>query len=344
MTTSDAKQFRSGEGRSSRPMATAGGPGPAPAAVVSARPCDVHPLLRQMEQRLLRQLRLVARDRGQDAHAAPYGWIAAQLRRSLVRIGRHVDEGTIDLEEVVRRSEGERAGPARDRVLRLGVFPLSANPLHWGHVLFPLEAIAELGLDRVVLVVQGGDPRKGAALAQTLRHRHQLVREALVLFEPLLDYSNVGRSNVRPGESNLLELIRLNAPRRMEVWYMAGCDHARCRDDAGRPDTLARLAAVAGASAFDPHRHRLRALFARRGCGIPDPCGVRSPVPVRFLPEVLLASSTAVRRGDLSLVPFAVLEYLRAHPDYARQLGLERRHLDAAPSHRRRGSRLIAGR
>jgi hypothetical protein len=297
-----------------------------------------------VEQRLLRQLRLVAHDRGQDVLAAPYGWIAAQLRRSLARIGRHVDEGTIDLDEVVRCSEKERAEPAPDRVLRLGVFPIAANPLHWGHVLFPLEAIAELGLDRVVLIVQGGDPRKGAALEQTLRHRHQLAREALVLFEPLLDYSSVGRSNVRTGESNLLELIRLNARRRMEVWYLAGCDHYRCSDDAGRPDTLARLGAVARHAAFDPARHRLRALFARRGCGIPDPCGVRSPVPVRFLPEVLLASSTAVRRGDLSLVPFAVLEYLRAHPDYARQLGLGRRHLDGASTPGRRGGRRLAGR
>jgi hypothetical protein len=332
---SGRRTVSAGHGRvgNDRPLPIAAEPRPVrPTPKIAARPCDTHPLLRQLELRLLRQLRLVAHDRDQDVHAAPYSWVAAQLRRSLARIGQRVDEGTIDLDEVVRCSDKEREEPARDRVLRLGVFPVAANPLHWGHLLFPLEAIAELGLDRVVLVVQGGDPRKGAALEQTLRHRHQLAREVLVLFEPLLDYSSVARSNVRTGESNLLELIRLNGRRQMEVWYLAGCDHHRCRDDVGRPDTLARLGAVSGHDAFDPARHRLRALFARRGCGIPDPCGVRSPIPVRFLPEVLLASSTAVRRGDLSLAPFAVLQYLRAHPDYARQLGLDRRHLDAGPA------------
>jgi hypothetical protein len=286
-----------------------------------------HPLLQQLHRRLQRQLRLTARSLGRDLYSAPEVWIAAQLRRSLARIGQQVDEGRIDLEEVVRCSEKERAAPPRDRTLRLGVFPVAANPLHWGHVLFPLAAIAELSLDRVVLVVQGGDPRQGAALDETLRHRHQLAREVLVLLEPLVDYSAVGRSNARTGESNLFELIRLNADRRMQIWYMAGCDHYRCRDDAGRPDTLSRLGAASTHPCFDGSRHRLRAVFARRGCGMPQPCGVKSPIPVRFLPELLLASSTAVRRGDLSLVPYAVLEYLRAHPDYARQLGLPRRAL-----------------
>jgi hypothetical protein len=75
---------------------------------------------------------------------------------------------------------------------------------------------------------------------------------------------------------------------------------------------------------YDWTRHRLRVLFARRRGLPPTTDGPEVPtfLSVCFLPEVLLASSTAVRRGALNLLPHTILEYLGEHPDYATSIGL----------------------
>lgn len=272
--------------------------------------------------RLVRQLDGTATALGATLDEPPYAWIRPRIESLLTRIGEHLDAGISRPDDRARARVDEAPRAPLNRRLRLGVFPVSANPLHWGHVLFSLEAIAALGLDQVVFIIQGRDPRK-AELAATEDHRHRLARDVLQLLQPLAICSDLGLGNSLPGEDNVFRLLRLNSHRRVDAWYMAGCDHFRCLDGAGDPATLARLEAnlARRQPAFDHSRHRLRVLFARRTCQ--GPCDVGTALTIRFLPEVLLASSTAVRRGDLSLVPWAVVEYLLRNRDYALALGLQ---------------------
>lgn len=284
--------------------------------------------IQAIDQGLRLQLRRAAEVLEQDDSAPPYRWIRDRAARHLSQIGRLANRGAVCLDEAVRTSTDQPPASSRPRTLRLGVFPVAADPLHWGHLLFSLQAIAALGLDRVVFIVQGQDPRKRAGFDGAEEHRHAIARQTLALLDPLVAYSDLGRGSSTPGEDNLFRLLQLNAGRHIDAWYMAGADHHRLTDVAGNPDTLPRIEANLEQRRFgyDWTRHRLRVLFARRR-GL-APLLENAPVPtclsVRFLPEVLLASSTAVRRGALDLVPYTVLEYLREHPEYTRSIGLPR--------------------
>ena len=56
----------------------------------------------------------------------------------------------------LRRIAVEKYGapvPVEERPLRIGVYPLAANPLHWGHVLVGLTAMGIMGLDKIIFLI-----------------------------------------------------------------------------------------------------------------------------------------------------------------------------------------------
>ena len=122
-------------------------------------------------------------------------------------------------------AEGAPPVPIEEQLLRIGVYPLAANPLHWGHILVGLTAIASLSLDKVIYLIAGKDSRKPSLLPE--QTRHHLGRSVIETFHPLFAYSPLALGTELDGETNLGRLLKLNAHQPMEAFYIAGADHYR---------------------------------------------------------------------------------------------------------------------
>ena len=230
-------------------------------------PSTTHPVTERVRARIDSQLRLLAWELGKGPGDPPFDLVAFRAAEYLAGIARRVHARQICLEESLRCSPEAPSPPPRDRVLRLGVFPVSANPLHWGHLLSALRAMSELGLDKVIFLVQGIDKRKALASAETQHHRHALAKRTLSLLHPLCAYSSVGLDRSAIGEESVFRLLRLNAERRISAHYLVGSDHYRYVDSAGHPDTLPLLERnrLDPRMGFDPSRHSLTVVFLLRG-------------------------------------------------------------------------------
>ena len=152
------------------------------------------------------------------------------------------------------------------RRLRLGVFPISANPLHWMHLGAGLLAIAKLHLDSVVYIIAGDDPRKPGLLRADVRH--PIAQEMLRPFAPFFRYSPIALGSDLPGEENLFRLLSLNPDQPIDAHYLAGSDHyQRLCPTSGAPDTIQRLEdgvrnRIYG---YRPGVHSVSAAFLDRG-------------------------------------------------------------------------------
>ena len=148
-------------------------------------------------------------------------------------------------------------------MLRIGVYALAANPLHWGHILVGLSALVLMKLDRVVFVIAGTDPRKPLMLPPEIRHR--LARTVIDTFEPFFSYSPIALGTDLDGETNLGRLFALNPRLPLHAFYIAGSDHCRRRTESGEPDTIEKLEWVAQKLKRSHRpRHSISALFIDR--------------------------------------------------------------------------------
>jgi hypothetical protein len=106
-----------------------------------------------------------------------------------------------------RRNAAEK--PAARAILcrntrpNVGVFPLAANPVHWGHVIASLSAINALDLDVMVLMPAGGGDGNE-------RDRHAMVQGVTNVFGPILQYTDVTCGTNAPGECAVHDLLALN--------------------------------------------------------------------------------------------------------------------------------------
>ncbi len=220
---------------------------------------------------------------------------------------------------------GLPAGSARlgSRALRLGVFPVAANPLHWAHLLSGLAAVERFHLDTVLFVIAGEDPRKPAMASAALRHR--MARGVLEIFRPLFAYSPVALGSPVPGERNVFRIMSFHRARPLHVFYLAGSDHFhRLTPQTGRPDTIQRLEEGVRKRlyGFDPRTQRLSAVFLDRG---EDGEPVESFLDIRWLDALPLnTSSTRIRDAlggqeplcELTALPFTAYCTICAHGMY----------------------------
>ena len=209
----------------------------------------------------------------------------------LVRSGRILPSHRLAL------AEKESRTAAIDRILRIGIYPLAANPMHWGHILVGLAVMAVLKLDKIVFVIAGKDDRKPLMTAPETRH--QLGISVLENFAPIFEYSPIALGTSLDGETNFGRILALNTHQRMETWYIAGMDHYRRKNSAGEPDTLEKLERVVKEQENAGNlRHSISLIFVERG-GDPHEQGDRETfLNVRLLPPLPIAlSSTAARRA-----------------------------------------------
>jgi hypothetical protein len=203
-----------------------------------------------------------------------------------------------------------------NKALRIGIYPISANPIHWGHLLVALSAIAHYALDKVVFIIAGDDPRK-SCLAPC-QWRHYLSDRILMKFNPLLAYCNIARNHNFDGETNIFRFLSLNPFQKIDAFYISGTDHYYRRDPKkADKDTIQKLEEniTQKIYGFNDLMHSISIIFAKRKGGSDIP--VKTRLNVGFIPCLGFdASSTMVRQAlndypqsqSLALLPYTVYE------------------------------------
>jgi nicotinic acid mononucleotide adenylyltransferase len=219
----------------------------------------------------------------------------------------------------LRLGLGEPEYPVVDREVRLGVFPVAANPFHWMHFISGLMAISRFRLDKVVYIIAGNDPRKPDLLPVSIRH--QMGKEVLQVFSPFFEYSPIALDNSLPGEVNVFKLLQLNAAQRIHAFYLVGSDHFQRFDpETGTPDTIQRLeeGIENELHGFSGYCHKISLIFLDRGLPKPE---VKTSLEIEWIRDLPLhCSSTSIRDAlnghqaisRLQAVPFTVFNYICA--------------------------------
>ena len=235
--------------------------------------------------------------------------VARESDRALAKIQARLDKGEIDPSRTVRLSEAD-AEPAGAGHAHIAVYPVAADPFQWGHLLIALRAVGDLGVDKVVFVLAGDDPRKPTMTP--VERRHPMGRDVLAIFEPFFAYSPIAVGTTLDGETNIFRILALNPERRVDAWYMVGDDHYRLVDKKGNPDTLPKLErnyAASEAMGHSPTQHAHKETNNKRE----HPAeAVPTSLEVKFLDHVGFdASSTQVRGGRHTLMPFSAYDFAR---------------------------------
>ena len=247
------------------------------------------------------ELLLMKKTLGPDGDEKDFRALEAELSLCLRTLKELIDGGQIHPWEHVRLSPDEPESPpppSGERPLRLGLFPTSANPLHWMHLLGGLLAICRFHLDKVVYIIASNDPRKEHLLPATVRHR--LGQKVLQAFSPFLAYSAISLGGSQPGEVNAFRLLQLNSRRKIQAFYLAGTDHCRrCDPTTGEPDTIQRLEdGVRGKLfGFDKTKNSLSMVFLDRG---DPPRPVESFLEMKRIGPLPFTMSSTLARDALS--------------------------------------------
>ena len=232
--------------------------------------------------------------------------VAVESDRTLSAIQRRLDAKEIDPRLKLHVARKTQRVAQNSRPIKVGVYPVAGDPLHWGHLIVALRAIGDLSLDKVVFVLAGDDPRKPTMTPVV--DRHPMGRKVLNLFAPFFAYSPIAIGTQYDGETNIFRLLALNARLPIEAWYMVGDDHYREKDKKGNPDTLPKLEANRKVfSGGDSDLHQLKVAFIERERPTQ---AVPTNLEVKFVQHAgFEASSSEVRAGNFALVPDTVRRF-----------------------------------
>jgi len=238
----------------------------------------------------------------------------------LAQIQHHLRTQKIDPLIDLALHEQEFPPSLYNKALRIGVYPISANPIHWGHLLVALSAIAHYSLDKVVFVISGDDPRKTHLAPCTWRH--QLSKEILEKFYPLFAYSSIAKNQNLDGETNIFRLLSQNPFQKIDAFYIVGTDHYyRVNPKKEDKDTIQKIEENIAQKmyGFNELMHSISIIFAKRRGGSDIP--VTTNLNVGFISCLPFdASSTMIREAlnhqgnseSIALLPFTVYNHLTA--------------------------------
>ncbi|MEQ1917558.1 MAG: hypothetical protein ABL955_00035 [Elusimicrobiota bacterium] len=261
----------------------------------------------KVRARVRSQLLAAARDYA-NPEAELLETVATEADKALVKIQDRLNKGMIDPTAKIRLSESDPAVPFSYRPTRIGVYPVAADPFQWGHLLIALRAVGELNVDKVVFVLAGDDVRKPNMTP--VEQRHPMGREVLDIFAPFFEYSPIAVGTTFDGETNIFRILALNPQQGIEAWYMVGDDHYRLVDKNGNPDTLPKLETnYSRDMGHNTALHQLKVAFINREAPTD---AVDTRLEVRFLAHVgFEASSTQVRNGQHTLMPYAAFDHAK---------------------------------
>ncbi len=231
--------------------------------------------------------------------------VATESDRTLSVIERRLQDKEIDPRLKLRMAKKAKSVAPNSRPIKVGVYPVAGDPLHWGHLIVALRAIGDLSLDKVVFVLAGDDPRKPTMTPVV--DRHPMGRKVLSLFAPFFAYSPIAIGTQYDGETNIFRLLALNRRTPVEAWYMVGDDHYRQTDKKGNPDTLPKLEANQNKFPGGTPLHKIKVAFIERERPTEF---VATKLDVKFVQHAgFEASSSEVRAGNFALVPDTVRRY-----------------------------------
>jgi hypothetical protein len=118
----------------------------------------------------------------------------------------------------LRLSPEESPVPVSAHPSRVGVFPLSANPIHWGQLLTGLSLMARAKLDKIVYVIANEFSPSVELYPEELRRR--AAEEAISLFQPLFTLVPASAGKAIGGPASLFRLLGLNNQHVMELFYV----------------------------------------------------------------------------------------------------------------------------
>ena len=275
--------------------------------------------MRDTRARVFGELCLMAQQLGMQMRDDPFAAIYRTAVEHLFAIENLFCDGDIDPRARLHTCNGDEPCLPYPRRLRVGFYPIAANPLHWGHLLIGLRAMASLQLDKVVYVISGRDGRKpDMGFAD---QRFIMARDMLEIFAPLFVCSSLARYSGCDGETNLFRFLKLNRQQEMDMFYIAGGDHyRRFYPGTEYPDTLVKLELHMDARIFSykPAMHTISAALIERGshAGHVDTC-----LDAHFLDALpFAASSTMIRdalegagpQSDLAILPYSSYVDIRA--------------------------------
>ncbi|MCF7892147.1 MAG: radical SAM protein, partial [Candidatus Omnitrophica bacterium] len=149
----------------------------------------------------------------------------SRLRHSelfLAKIAQHLLSRQIDPDTTIRVSGHQHSRVPLPAVLRVGIFPVAANPFQWDHLLIGLKAIAEQKLDKVIYDIQSGKDKRKPLLRSTEPYRYELGKQELDIFAPFFAFSK----NISPyGEYDIFRILKLNPRQKIDAFYLVGGDH-----------------------------------------------------------------------------------------------------------------------
>jgi nicotinic acid mononucleotide adenylyltransferase len=291
-----------------------------------------HPVTESIRQVVLRELRGMAYVLNAPLSASPFSEISAEAGVSLDRIASYLNYGEI-IPAGIRTSEEDAQEPTMNKVLRIGLYPVSADPFHWAHLLIGLSALARFKLDKVIYILSGFDARKPEITSPATRH--SMGRLILNMFAPLFDYSPAAVKGDLDGESSVFKVLAANPDQRIDAFYIAGTDHCHRVDPAtGNVDTIQKLehnmrSRIYG---FDRKKHSISLIFVKRRL---TESSISTSLNLSFMPGVPFeSSSTAIRRAfagresrdKLALLPYTAYLYIEALGLYAPERQVEHTH------------------
>jgi nicotinic acid mononucleotide adenylyltransferase len=295
----------------------------------AAQASGSNPITEVIKGRILKELSDMAEEIDIRLSASPFKEIWADAEFYLDLITSQLNNREVIPVSITKpHEESEKA--ESERTLRVGFYPVSADPLHWGHLLIGLSAMARFKLDKVVYAIAGHDPRKPEMTPPTARH--PMGQSILNMFTPLFEYSPVALEDELDGESSLFKMLALHGGRRIKAFYIAGSDHCRRVDPVtGSADTIQKLEEHVRSKmyGFDGRRQRISLIFVKRD---PAECSINTRLNVSYIPSLPFnASSTVIRwalagresRDKLALLPYTAYLYIRALGLYvpSRQVG-----------------------
>jgi len=246
----------------------------------------------------------------------PFSEIIPSLKQLLDQAAYLWNRKEIDPQVKIRTSSDEPQYPAVSKTLRIGIYPVAANPFHWAHMLAGLSALVRFRLDRIMYLISGSDPRKPSMISAEIRHF--MGKEVLKMFAPLFGYSSIAMESNGDGETNMFKMLALNPEQRIDAFYIVGADHyQRINPKTGGPDTIQKIEAHLETKTcnFNNAFHSVSIIFIERGARNHS---VATDLPIAFIPEMpFAASSTMLReafqgkRGieTLSLMPYTAYRH-----------------------------------
>jgi hypothetical protein len=236
--------------------------------------------------------------------------IQALARDLLHQVARRIMVREINPWNRLRLCPEEPALAASSSTARIGVFPLSANPIHWGHLLSALSVMAHARLDKIVFVIASDSSPAAELFPEELRRG--AAAEAISLFQPLFTLVPASAGKTTGGPASLFRLLGLNNQQMLEAFYISAWETASAGSVMETMDALWNQAGGASAGRNERlHSISLVMMDSAAGARRPRVLVVPQALPWISTAAVRTALCSSQHRDELAGLPACAFRHLR---------------------------------